>query len=250
MAYSFDGSGDHINFTKSALATGLAQISYSFHVQRDSGMTGYREIFWSGGSWHDNFHSFIQHNTNNTTFDFVANWSGAEARWQVARDDSGVWTNHVVTYDYGSTSNDPIWYKNGSSVTVTEIFAPSGSSQYTTDTGNLRIAAYENGSAEYWLGKIAEFGIWNRILTPTEAAILGKGFSPLFIPNGLVFYAPLVRNTQDIRSGRTGTVTNAVVFPHPLIIYPSPSYGRRYTTATTPVSTFFPSRRTLRGIGI
>lgn len=234
MAYDFDGAGDHIVFTKPAAATGLSVLSYSFHLVRDA-HTGYREVFWTGGHWNTAHHSFVQSDTSNTYMVFNAQWNNSgNARWSITNPDTA-WHNHVITYDYTATTNDPIWYIDGASQTVTERATPTGTPGYADDDGVLRIGAYYDGSGEYWDGKIAEFAIWNRILTATEAAILGAGFSPLFIPNGLVFYSPLMRNTQDIKGGNVGTVTNAVVFPHPRIIYPG-SY-QRYPGVTAAPST-------------
>lgn len=218
MAYLFDGTGDHINFTKSAAATDLAQVSYSFHYIKDAFTGEYREIFWSGGAWSANFHTFVQHDSSYMAFG--SNWTTQESRWSIPVPTDGVWTNDVWTYDFGSSANLPVAYRDGVSQTITIRANPIGTADYAKDDGNLRIGAYQDGSAEYWLGKIAEFAIWNRILTAAEAAILGKGYSPLFIPNGLVFYAPLIRNVPDLKGGGSGTVTNAAVFAHPRIIYP------------------------------
>lgn len=228
MAYDFvPASSQRIIINKGTSAIDLSQISYSFHYQKDS-MTGtYREILWSGGHWASDYHSFIQHDTSNYMA-FVANWTGAEARWSIANPSDSTWTNDVWTYDFGSSANDPVAYRNGSSVTVTERVTPSGSADYAKDVANLAIGSYSDGSGEYWDGKIAELAIWNRILTAAEAAILGDGYSPLFIPNGLVFYAPMIRNVQDLKSGNTGTITGATVANHPRIIYPSAQELRRF----------------------
>lgn len=233
MAREFvPASSQRISFTKSAAATDLSQVSYSFHYIKDAFSGAYREIFWSGGAWSANFHSFVQHDVANYMA-FVANWSGAQARWSIANPTDGVWTNDVWTYDFGATTNDPVAYRNGSSATVTERLAPSGTSGHTTDDGTITIGAYDDGSGEYWDGKIAEFGIWNRILSAGEAAKLGKNCSALFIPRGLVFYAPLFGNNSpetDIVGSGSGTVSGATKFAHPPIIYPSFSQIRRFTT--------------------
>jgi len=71
-------------------------------------------------------------------------------------------------------------------------------------------------------GRLAEVGIWNVALTDDEVAALARGFSPLCIqPQALVFYAPLVREVQDVRGGRTLTPTGSpTVAGHCRIIYP------------------------------
>ena len=222
MAYDFDGSGDHIALTKGASAIDLSVLSYSFHVAQDATGT-YREIFWMGGAWPSNFHSFCQEDGGGwgLTFKSGCTTGTQHGAWSIGNAGDTAWHNRVITYDYTSVSNDPLSYLDGVSQTVTERATPTGSPRYSEDTSNLRLGAYSDGSAEYWDGRIAEFAIWNRILTAAEAAILGDGFSPAFIPNGLVFYAPMIRGLQDLKSGNVGTATNAVVYPHPRIIYPT-----------------------------
>src|SRR3990167_2945323 len=129
MAYLFDGTGDYITFTKSAAATDLSQISYSFHYIKDAFSGVYREIFWSGGSWAATYHTFVQHDSANYMA-FVANWTTAEARWSIPNPTDGVWVNDVWTYDFGATTNDPVGYRNGVSQTVTERVAPAGTADY------------------------------------------------------------------------------------------------------------------------
>ena len=66
---------------------------------------------------------------------------------------------------------------------------------------------------------IAEVGIWNAALTAAEIASLAKGMTCDKVrPQSLVFYAPLVRNLQDVRGGLTITNNNtATVANHPRV---------------------------------
>lgn len=222
MARDFDAVGDYIIFTKSAAATDLSQVSYSFRYVKDAFTGAYREIFWSGGAWSTSFHTFLQHDTANYMA-FVSNWTTTRGRWSVPNPSDGVWTNDVVTYDFGASTNDPSWYRNGSALTVTERATPAGTADYAKDDGTITIGAYDDGSAEVWDGKIAEFAVWNRVLTSDEAIMISKGVSPLFIRNGLVFYSRLEGNTSpeiDIIGGGSGTVTGAIKAAHPPTTYP------------------------------
>lgn len=239
MAYIFDGSGDYAVITKGAAATDLSVLSYSFHYYKDAFTGAYREIFWSGGSWASNYHSFIQSDVSNY-MKFTANWTTNEGMWSIPFPSDSVWVNDVWTYSFSSTTNDPVAYRNGVSQTVTERVTPSGSADYAKDDGTLTIGAYDDGSAEFWLGGIAELAIWNRILTAGEAAILGNNYSPLFIPNGLVYYSPMVRNIPDFIGGNVGTVTNATVGNHPRIIYPRNGTTMFSMAAAAPAGSTFP----------
>jgi hypothetical protein len=69
------------------------------------------------------------------------------------------------------------------------------------------------------LSNIAEVGIWNVALTAVEIASLAKGMTCNLIRlQSLVFYAPLIRNLQDVKGGRTLTNSNgAIVANHPRV---------------------------------
>jgi hypothetical protein len=71
-----------------------------------------------------------------------------------------------VSYNGSSNTNDPIIYRNGSSIAITEEFAPSGSR--ITDAGNnLLIGDVADGDRAY-KGVIDDVRIYNRALSPTE----------------------------------------------------------------------------------
>jgi hypothetical protein len=71
----------------------------------------------------------------------------------------------------------------------------------------------------YYTGLIAECGIWNVALTQPEIASLAKGMTCDKVrPQSLVFYAPLVRELQDVKGGLTITNNNtATVANHPRV---------------------------------
>ena len=252
MAYDFDGAGDYITFTG---ATGLGAItafSLSIWVIDDiPTTTGYRDMFWLGGSY-DTDHNFVfQHDTSNT-MEIDIRFSGTNGRWYIAVPDTA-WHNYVITYASVDTTTNALFYKDGVSTAETERSTPTLSRAVSTVNTSI-IGAAVGGGAEFWNGKVAEIGVWNRALTAAEAAILGAKYSPLFIPNGLVFYAHLVRGLQDLKGG-VGTVTNAVVFAHPRIIYPYSAQMRRFKTAvSTAIKTFnglaYASTKTVNGLAI
>lgn len=100
----------------------------------------------------------------------------------------------------------------------------------TANTTDVAVASQDNISVGFrnnstptgfFSGRIAEVAFWSVALTDAEIAILALGYSPLFVrPASLVFYAPLVRDLQDIRGGRTLTASGTAVADHPRIIYP------------------------------
>lgn len=71
----------------------------------------------------------------------------------------------------------------------------------------------------YFDGLIAEAAIYRAALSTAQIASLAKGFAPPQVSSqNLVFYAPLVRNLQDVKGGLTITNNNtATVANHPRV---------------------------------
>jgi len=101
------------------------------------------------------------------------------------------------------------------------------SAEDTTNVGSqnaatsIQVAARtaSNSTSLYFDGQLAEVGIWNVALTTEEIASLADGMTCDKVrPQSLVFYAPLVRNLQDVRGGLTITNNNtATVVNHPRV---------------------------------
>jgi len=93
-------------------------------------------------------------------------------------------------------------YKDGIAVGRS---SSSGGSSTETHPDEFRIGTRNSGGAEFD-GAIAHYGIWRRMLLPSEIAWLAKGHSPLWFPNGLVFYAPLTdRKKANVVDGKEAT---------------------------------------------
>jgi hypothetical protein len=76
-----------------------------------------------------------------------------------------------------------------------------------------------NTPVNYANGRIADVGVWSAALNADEILSLSKGVTCDKVrPQSLVFYAPLVRNLQDVRGGLTITNNNtATVANHPRV---------------------------------
>ena len=77
-----------------------------------------------------------------------------------------------------------------------------------------------DGSSQFAEGAVAEFAVWNAVLSADEMRALGQRFrAPRVRPQSLQFYAPAIRALVDARGGRTLSRvagTDAVV-PHPAV---------------------------------
>jgi hypothetical protein len=65
-------------------------------------------------------------------------------------------------------------------------------------------------------GRLAEVAVWDVALNADEITALARGYRPSLIrPDKLLWYIPLVREIQDVRSGLTITNAATAVAIHP-----------------------------------
>jgi hypothetical protein len=124
---------------------------------------------------------------------------------------TNTWEHGIAVF--ASSTSRTIYLNAGSNVTNT------GSNTTTAGTYIILIGALLTTILRTFSGSLAEVGIWSSTLTPGERAALSKGFSPRRIrPQSIVFYAPLIRDLQDLRGGRAITNNNsATVAVHPRV---------------------------------
>ena len=125
---------------------------------------------------------------------------------------TGVWFQLGFTWDFSTTTATLKIYRDGALV-------GSGSSTRGTVSNSSEINRIGSfGLNEHFNGQLAEFGVWNEILTDSEWSSLAR-FRPNRIrPSALVRYYPFVRNQNEIRSGTVVTPVNTpTVFDHPSI---------------------------------
>jgi hypothetical protein len=122
---------------------------------------------------------------------------------------------------FTSTSSRTIYANGGNTNTNTTTLSGANSSSIVS-IGATRATTGQpaaNTPVSFFNGDIAEVGIWNAALTAEEIASLAKGMTCDKVrPQSLVFYAPLVRDLQDVRGGLTITNNNtATVANHPRV---------------------------------
>lgn len=170
----------------------------------------------SGGS--DRFQMYID-STNSKRVAALISASGSTVETSVSGTYStGSWFHAASVFTSSSARSA---YYNGILGTGG---VPSGTPLTPSGLNRINIGArYNTTLGAYASGSIAEVGVWNAALTADEIASLANGFNPKLIrPSARRFYAPLVRNVQDLRGGvalsEMGTGTTAA--DHPRIIYP------------------------------
>lgn len=170
--------------------------------------------------------------TNDWIGFYAPGWDGTDGEWVMVGPATGTWAHVAMTYDSGSTTNDPVMYLNGTSSTVTEITNPTGT--WATGTDDVYLGNQSAG-VRGLDGSLAESAVWNRILTAGEILALSKTYSPSHFPRGLVWYSPTIgRYSPEMNlatgGGPTGTVTGTTTVAHPRTLYPRHAQARRFTT--------------------
>ena len=120
------------------------------------------------------------------------------------------WTYISVTYDSDSSSNNPVFYFNGSATGTTAITSPSGS--YISDSGNdIFLGGNHNGDRGFY-GRICHWQLWNKVLTADE--IVESMHKPGTVRDSLVGYWPGMGQDSPIRdlsgNGNTATINSVV----------------------------------------
>jgi hypothetical protein len=129
------------------------------------------------------------------------------ADWAIGSYTIGQW-HHVCICVESTTSR--AGYIDGAAVAnTTTVFG-------TTFAG-MQIGAF--GGATTFDGDMAEVAAWNEALTAADVVSLSKGFAAHLVrPQALAFYAPMIRDLNDIRGGMTITNNNgATVSRHPRV---------------------------------
>jgi hypothetical protein len=166
---------------------------------------------------------------NSTNYRFKRNRATTDGIWDTAMPSLNAWHHVGISYDSSSTSNDPVAYIDGSSQSVTEITGPPAGA--VTDNADPYILGNRPADDACWDGMLAEFAIWDAILTGGEFAALASGLSPLFVrPAVLVEYMPLIGPITSYMVGGA-TVTGTAIQPHPRSYYPPMRRRRSYVAA-------------------
>lgn len=111
-----------------------------------------------------------------------------------------------------ATNSRTVYFNGGSAVTNTTTNA-------TTTFGGAVQVGIQNNATITQTFKVAMGAAWSVALTTAEITSLAKGFAPNRIrPQSLVFYAPLIRNLVELKTGAVITNSNtATVTDHPRV---------------------------------
>jgi len=127
---------DRINCGSSTALDDISNLTFSAWIRPDTSWSSENKVFWK--------YQKQMWVASNTRLHFGQQWSLLTGQWE-SPDSSiqtAVWQHVVVTYDHASTANDPMFFVNASSQTVTQTQGPSG-----TRTGD--------GATDFYIGSKA-----------------------------------------------------------------------------------------------
>lgn len=127
---------------------------------------------------------------------------------------ANVWQHACVSI--ASATSRSIYLNGGGKATGTTAVAPSVTALWLGASNSAGLPTQFLG------GNLAEVAVWNVALTDDEILTLSKGLAAACVrAQNLVFYAPLMRSVQDIKSGLALVDTGTAAARHPRIYHPS-----------------------------
>ena len=200
MSYSFSGS-QSLDIASAPAQASLVTIACWYQVTNAAVRQGL--VYLGDSSGLSNRH-FLFHESNGS----VACATFATLDFGPTGVTSNTWTHGAVSI---ASSTSRLVYTNGVSGTISTTNLNPGT--FT----ELKIGARPGGIN--MTGLIAEVGVWDIDLNADEIASLSDGMTCDKVrPQNLVFYAPLIRDLQDVSGGLTITNNNtATVAAHPRV---------------------------------
>lgn len=220
MARDFDGNTDRIDYANVFDPSG-SNLTVSLWAKTDIiGSTEYYFCIHKTGD--STFGIMLYQRTNgaNKTLAITREWTGdVERRERWPGITTGTWQHMLATSTSSGLASGMECYIDGVVPANTATQTTSGTEEAHGGTWSLGGRVIDN--LRNFDGKLAEIGVWDRILAAGEIAALAKRFSPQFFLRGLRFYTPLIgRKDTDRVAGKTPTYDGTTIADHPRIIYP------------------------------
>jgi len=148
-SYSLGASGD---------------LTYSWWVKLSSGGATYPSLFFDRGqgatafAWvYNDGNNLVIQSSNSTAMASNTSSGFFTGLWDT-------WINIVISYSYSANST-VIFYKNGTAVTTQSGL---GTRLFPDQVTTKKVGCYGGAAGHNWTGEIATFGLYNRILSPSE----------------------------------------------------------------------------------
>lgn len=220
MAIDFNGTTDRIDYP-SAFTTSGSAFSYSgWHWFDVATPTGGAYLFNSAQSGGGGGTIVNQEASGSGRVQF-ARLTNATAKQRVTNTilSTGVWA-HVCITDTATlgTGTDIHIYIDGTEATY--LSTVNGTGTEIVANSGFSIGGRVSDDLRNFNGRTADPAVWNRVISSKEIAMLAARYSPLFCPNGIMWYAPLIREATNPYNNTAPTLDGTTVIEHPRIYRP------------------------------
>lgn len=208
MAYDFDGTDDYIE-AASAVVSGVP-LTLACWFNSDLDTTTYTALSISNSGGSDSYELRVSGAVAGDPVQATAVAAGTAGSSSSATGfTAGTWHHGAAKFP---ATNSRQAFIDGVGGTVGTVVRSVG----TLDRTNIGTAYATSARTRFFNGRVAECGIWNVGLDDAEIAALAKGYRCNMIrPLSLIFYAPLIRDVQDIMRGVSLTTSAPIVAVHP-----------------------------------
>jgi hypothetical protein len=213
MSREFNGASGLITTGLTTHATDRSYSVWAYIVSSGEGTKGRIFDKSTGGVLMDQLQ--IEGDDTPDTILYLRSFSGADGVFKFSIPALTTWHHFGVTFNAVAGSH-AIMYLNGASQTLTTDEVGVG----TVDTNaSPYIIGNRSDDLRTWDGRIAEFAVWDTILTSDEMlALAGGAAANLIQPGSLVSYLPLlgaVAPEPDLKLTTAATVTGSPGAAHP-----------------------------------
>lgn len=204
-------------------ATGLTQTIFTicaWTYALGAGGTNGGRIFSLGESGGERRPSLRHRGGGNAdTVELNVQWTNV-GLWRWTQTDNA-WHSVCVSYDGGSTANDPVVRVDGSTVSTTEITTPSGT--LTSASAGYAVGNSTGTANNEWNGYIAEVQYWSGALSTADMDTAVA--TPGSVTTNLLLYLPM-HGAADVNdasgNGRHGTAASTSDAPSgPFYTFPN-----------------------------
>lgn len=212
MAYGFSGAAQQSLTMAAPAGLGFDEpltISFDFYAPTAAAQT----MVSVGPPDNENLGYLVRLSTGNRV---VASKNNNIQPVTTATYTANTWTR--VTAVFASDTSRSLYLGTTAINNTTNIVDATGTPFTSMAIGRRHVIG---STPQYFTGRIAELGIWDAALTADEVRSLNQSASAKIVrPSSLIFYAPLIRDLQDLRGGLAITNNNgATVQDHPRVFY-------------------------------
>lgn len=214
MAYEFNGTSQYLNTASAPVTAAPLTLACWFYPNNVTATMALMSVTDNAEVNSNRFSLFANGAIAGDPVEAFAQGAAASGTAQTTAGFSANSWNHACGV-FTSTSSRTSYLNGGNAGTNATTAIPSG-------VDRVRVAArFSSGVVGLYLsGRLAEIGIWNAALTADEVAALADGMTCDKVrPQSLVFYAPLVRNLQDVKGGLTITNNNTATVANHTRVY-------------------------------